>query len=119
MSEKTIRSQIALIRDKIGDGFAYGSVTGRIKDKFFEDVNELQEMCGSFIRRAKINHQDYSEKLEAMNIEISVCFMTLCQVSDRDSSFILINLAVGKISELLSFVETLEASSHEKNPAML
>ena len=115
MSEKTIRGQIALIRDKIGDGFAYGSVTGRIKDKFFEDVNELQEMYGSFIRRAKINHQDYSEKLEAINNEISVCFMTLCKVSDRDSSFTLINLAVGKISELLSFVETLEASPPEKN----
>lgn len=44
MSEKTIRGQIALIRDKIGVGFAYGSGTGRIKDKFFEDVSELQEM---------------------------------------------------------------------------
>ena len=41
--------------------------------------------------------------------------MTLSKVSDRDSSFTLINLAVGKISELLSFVETLEASPTEKN----
>jgi hypothetical protein len=115
MSEKNIRDQIALIRDNMGDGITYDSNIGSIGEKFFEDVNELQEMYGSFIGKAKINHQDYSEELQAMNNEISVFFMTLCKVSDIDSSFKLINLAVGKISELLSFVEALEASPPKKN----
>jgi len=74
MSEKTIKDQIALIRGRIGEGFAY-EIAGRVKEEFFEDVNELQEIYGSFIGRAKITHQDYSEELQAMDEQISAFFI--------------------------------------------
>jgi hypothetical protein len=107
MSAKDVREQIKVIQTKM-DGSDYYNVYDEIRPKFLSDVNLLQQKYGIFLGNVKARHSDYFDKLDAMDRIIGEYFVALIRSSDYRDCFKLVNLASGKISELVSFVEALE-----------
>jgi hypothetical protein len=119
MSAGNIRVQINRIRANMLKYDYYselnvGTVTYEVTEKFLSDLNLLQQIYGEFVGKAKARHQEYLEELSLVDDGISECFAGLLKSSSSEVCFKLVNLAVGKISELISFVETLDTTPPEE-----
>lgn len=104
-----IREQINAIHSGIKEPYHYKSYDA-ITRHFWADVNLLLEKYGRLIGRAKAKYFDHSEEINSIDKKIKEYSELLLRRADADQSLHLANLVTGKISELLSFVEELEAS---------
>jgi len=117
MSVAEVREQIKIVQKSITDS---QSITFRaglgyiVAYEFLKKVNRLLECYGSFLGKAKAKYSDYLEEIENYDEEIKAYFEHMTKSSETNYCFKLVNLAIGKISELLSFVEGLEASPPRK-----
>jgi hypothetical protein len=80
----------------------------QITEQFLRDVNMLQEQYGKYIGKAKATNKGDKE-LEEFDTYITGCFEGLLKTSRADPCFQLLNLAIGKISQVISYVQTLES----------
>lgn len=112
MSAQGVKEQIKTVQNSIASSAS--TFYGEITRDFLKKVNLLQESYGAFLGRAKAKHPEYVDEIDNIANEIKTYFEYLTRDSDYKYCFKLVNLAVGKISELLSFVEGLEASPPEK-----
>lgn len=112
MSAENLRVQIRVIRKNMTESLKYNYI-GDITDKFFADMNLLQQRYGEFIGKAKGTHQEYLKEISRIDVDITTCFAKLTQLSHYGTIIQIVNLAIGKISELLSFVETIESTPPE------
>lgn len=83
-----------------------------VTNRFLSHVNLLHQTYGTFVGRAKAKHSE-SEELKAMDDDITQCFVESLKSASMDYSFKLVNIAIGKMLELLTFIETLEATPPE------
>jgi DNA mismatch repair ATPase MutS len=117
MSAEKIVKQIELIRQKMGRGSRYDGYSllyGGVKEEFHSDVNYLLSLYGEFLGTVKARHKEYLNELNKIDDTITDYFQTLLKTSDDETCFKLVNLGSGKISELLSFVNSLEQSPPEE-----
>lgn len=116
MSAEEIIKQIRLIRQKMARGVHYDGYSsfGSVTADFHSDVNYLLSLYGEFLGTAKAKHNEYLNELNKMDNIITEYFQALLSVSEDEHCFKLVNLGSGKISELLSFVNSLEKSPTEE-----
>jgi hypothetical protein len=117
MSAEAISKQIGLIRRRMSEGTfyeRYSTSSGTVRDEFHSDVNYLLNLYGEFLGSAKARHTEYLSELNNMDSAITDYFTALLRVSEDETCFKLVNLSSGKISELLSFVNSLEKSPPEE-----
>lgn len=111
MSAQQVREQIKKVQQSIG----YRSTSlGEIRLSFLQQVNYLQESYGALAGKAKAHHPEYITDINNICKEIETYFEYMTKSTNADYCFKLVNLAIAKISELLAFVEGLEASPFEK-----
>jgi hypothetical protein len=108
MSAENLKAQIRTIREKMTKPRTYNYM-GDLTGEFFKDINLLQQRYGEFLGNAKAKHQEYLQELSRLDNDITTCFVKLTQVSQTGTIFQILNLAIGRISELMSFVETIES----------
>jgi len=109
MSATEVRNQIEKTRKSMTDAWST-DYSGQITSKFISQVNLLQNLYGTFLGKAKSKHLGYSKELEEIAESIETYFGCLVKTSDYKICFQLVNMAIGKISELISFVEGLDES---------
>jgi hypothetical protein len=78
------------------------------------EINLLQQRYGEFLGNAKARHQEYSKQLSILDDDITTCFAKITQFSSYKTIFQILNIAIGKIAELISFVETIESTPLEE-----
>ena len=113
MSVGNVRVQINNIRKNMTASFMYYDLNSRINERFLRDILLLQQAYGEFLGNAKAKHQEYWKQISELDNNITDCFAELTAPSHYTRCFSITNLAVGKISEMLSFVETLESTPAE------
>jgi len=122
MSAEDITKKMKEIQGRIGstNAFAYRNI-GRVSSLFLSDTNQLHQMYGKFVGKAKAEHPDYFNEIASLDNQIIEYFQLLLKAVERtpEVCFSLINLASGKISELISFVSTLEAMPPEEKVSRL
>ena len=111
MSAKDIRQQIKQIQTNIKDRM-YGHQ--RITYLFQSDVNLLQRMYGEYLGTAKARHQEHLKEFSTFDNDVRKYFEQLVELESPLYCFSTINLAIGKISELVSFVEAIESAPAEE-----
>jgi hypothetical protein len=118
MSANEVKKHIELVQDKMTD---YSSTTlnfitaqSEITPRFLSYVNLLLQKYGEFVGEAKAKHFDYLEEIGELDEEIKLYFGQLTMSSEANYSFKLVNLAIGKISEVLSFISGLEGRPPEE-----
>jgi len=85
-----------------------------VADDVIMGVNYLLDAYGKFLGEAKAKHRDYLEELEVLDRQAEVYFASLIKGTSSRFCHSVIALGVRKISEVLSFVERLNAVSEEK-----
>lgn len=111
MSAEEVRKQIKNVQQSI----SYRSTTlGEINYSFLRQVNLLQDSYGAFLGKAKAQFPEYIKEINNISDEIKTYFEYMTRSSNADYCFKLANLAIGKISELLLFIEGLRASPPER-----
>ena len=111
MSAEEVRKQIREVQSKMTRSSSTWIQFGgkqEITKFFLQEVSLLQDRYGDFMGKTKARHLDYLEELSEMDETIRHYFEYLPKSAESDYCFKLVNLAIGKISELLSFVEELE-----------
>jgi hypothetical protein len=107
MSATEVRDEIRKVQlSMIGD-FSHYSV-GDVTASFLGSVNLLHQKFGEFVGKAKAKHPEYVDQIDALDSKVGYYFEYLTKSSFYASSFKLVNLAIGKICELLSFIDTIE-----------
>lgn len=118
MSAKEVKGQIVRVQESMTDSYSttFEMITSQteITPKFLKGVSVLLEKFGQFVGEAKAKHSDYLEEISNMEERIREYFEYLTKSSNSKYCFKLVNLGIGKMSELLSFVEGLEASPPKK-----
>jgi len=117
MSAAEVREQIKIVQESITSVYSttYRIGLGIIVTYYFlEKVNLLLESYGAFLGKAKAKHSDYLEEIGNIDKEIKTYFEHMTKSSESNFCLKLVNLGIGKISELLSFIEELDASTPEK-----
>ena len=112
MTVEEIRAQIKRIQNLIDDydSYSFDRILGdyRVTPKFMNAVSLLFSKYGSFVGEVKAKYPEYLEEIEKIDKLIGSYFEYLTRSSKRDYSFKLVTLAIGKISELISLIETIE-----------
>lgn len=113
MSAGNIRTQINKIREHMDDAFhysRYSSIQGYtiVTERFLRDLNLLQQTYGEYVGNAKAKHLEFNEQISRMDSYITDCLEGMLKSNDSHVCFNLFNLASGRISELISFVDALE-----------
>ena len=111
MSAKDIKQQIQKIQTNI-KGRMYGHQ--RITFLFQSDVNFLQQIYGEYLGTAKAIHQDHLKEFSTFDNDVRKYFEQLVGLESPLYCFSTINLAIGRISELVSFVEAIESAPAEE-----
>lgn len=119
MSAGNIRTQINQLREHMTGSFLYSRYSSAagcfiVTENFFKDLNQLQQTYGEYLGKAKANHSEFNEQLTKMDDYINECLQGMLESTHANICFNLLNLAVGKISELVSFVDTLETIPPEE-----
>jgi hypothetical protein len=116
MSIAEIMDQMQLIRSRMVQPSTY-SLFGQTTNIYLKDVNMLQEMYGIYIGKARAKYQEYSTQLSSMDKVITEYFQDFARTLNPEDSLKKIGLAIQKISEFLSFVNTLDTlPAEEKVP---
>ena len=114
MSSDKLRNQIQVIQGRMKNPY-YSNYEKNSKITAFyqSDANLLQQIYGEYLGNARAKHKEYSKEFSEFDYDIRTCFVKLAQTEYYVSSFGIINLAIGKICELVSFVETIESMPPE------
>lgn len=108
MSANEVRNQIEVVRKSMTHFSSFS--LGQITNDFLSRVNLLQQKYGAFLGQAKSEHLGYSQELDELAESIETYFALMAKDSDSHFCFKLVNMAIGKISEMVSFVEGLNES---------
>lgn len=123
MSAGVVRYQIKEVQKLITDSrsTSFNMRTSQLLTTayFLGGVNLLLQEYGEFIGKAKAKHSDYLEQINKIDGKIRQYFEYLMKTSEADYSFKLVTLGIGKISELVSFVEGLDKISQEQKVSKL
>lgn len=116
LKEQIIR-QAAQIRNNMKEQLVYSSFSinrtkWEVNSRFLSDVNYLNQVYGTLIGRIKARHLELDE-LRSMDEYITQCFVKLLESADADFSFKLVNIAIGKIFELFSYINIIESTPPE------
>jgi len=103
MSAQELRKELKNIQEKISL-YRYSC----LNEDFLSDLNQLNLAYGEFIGQAKGQHPYELNQLSLLDNQIVEYFQLVVKTTDYSSkAFMLINLASGKISELISYVTAL------------
>ena len=117
-SKDQILQQATKIRDGMKTTLLYSSFSTyhsrwEVSSRFLSDVNLLNQLYGLLIGRIKARHLELDE-LRSMDDYITQCFVKLLESADADFSFKLVNIAIGKIFELFSYINVIESIPPEQ-----
>lgn len=104
-----LKEQMLEIQKKMRKYGTYSiSFDDTVTAEFHSDVNLLLLLYGKFIGEAKSKYQDRLNELTELDKAINGYFELLLKTANNDQCLKLVNLAVGKMSELIFSVETWE-----------
>ena len=112
MSTEEVRGQINKVQNEMT---SLSSTTVRygegvvITEHFLQQVSLLLSKYGTLVGNAKATYPEYLEEIDQIDEIIRGYLEYLMKSRQSDHCFKLVNLAVGKISEFVSFVERLKA----------
>jgi hypothetical protein len=105
---EALEKQLKKMHDGIDDYPGYGASCASLTPFFYRDLNELQQIYGNFIGKAKATYPNENNYLTTLDTEIIDYLTTIANVYNvPKKAFSLLNLASGRISELIAYVNTL------------
>ena len=103
MSAQELRKELKKIQLEMND-----FDNSYLDDDFLSSLNQLSLVYGEFIGQAKGQHPYELNQLSLLDSQIVEYLQLVIKVTDESSkAFMLVNLASGKISELISYVSAL------------
>jgi hypothetical protein len=123
MSISDIRKHMKQIQEGMGHAYSYYSHSvydgaNEVTEGFLSQINLLLQSYGDIVGKARARHPDWVDQLDSLDKEIRKCFGATTQTSNTDYCYKVVNLAMAKISELLSFVEELDTVSPERERSL-
>jgi hypothetical protein len=114
MSASDVRERIKELQRAMNSAFARRGVT--VSSMVIREVNSLLEAYGDFLGKAKARHRGHLEDLKELDDQVEAYFVSFAENSDSGFCHSVVALGVRKISEILSFVEKLDAVPEEGVP---
>lgn len=115
MSAENLRKQMQKIQDEMDDDYHYIEYT-TLTPLFLKDTNQLHQIYGEFVGKAKAIHPEERNQITSLDNEITQYFNLINKFIDEPKrGLTLISSASGKISELISYINALESKPPQEN----
>lgn len=116
LSAGDVRVQINRIRDNMEGSHQlhYINFNNNVTNYFLSDVNRLMQVYGEFIGKSKAKYPEYFTELNSINDDVTTCFVNIVGSLTSETCYKLLNLAIGKMSEAISYVEGLESNQSKE-----
>lgn len=108
MSAEELKKQMKQIQEEMNE-YGHYIENYKLTTLFLKDTNQLNQIYGEFVGKAKAQHQEHNNQITSLDNQIIEYFQLILKAIEHpEVGFTLINLASGKISELISFINTLD-----------
>jgi len=114
MTENSLEGQIRSIQLGMTTAYIFAK-SGVLPTTFMGQITLLQRLYGEYLGRAKAENPELSSELTAMDKVITEYFQDFARAFNPEDCLKKISIAIGKISELVSFVETSKSNPPKLN----